>query len=104
MTFRLNLGRNYTVSFKIKSTLKGTVTNEETKEEKTIDSKHILFKAYDQKSKGEPSVNFTSVSGATSGGYITVKNGDDYKTVTATVRFLTQERHMAEMLWDLSLL
>jgi len=74
----VELGRNYTVSFKIKSTLKGTVTNEETKEEKTIDSKHILFKAYDQKSKGEPSVNFTSVSGATSGGYITVKNGDDY--------------------------
>lgn len=82
----VELGRNYTISFKIKSTLKGTVTNEETKEEKTIDSKHILFKAYDQKSKGEPSVNFTSVSGATSGGYITVKNGDDYKTVTATVK------------------
>ena len=82
----VELGRNYTISFKIKSTLKGTVTNEETKEEKTVDSKHILFKAYDQKSKGEPSVNFTSISGATSGGYITVKNGDDYKTVTATVK------------------
>ena len=61
----VELGRNYTISFKIKSTLKGTVTNEETKEEKTIDSKHILFKAYDQKSKGEPSVNFTSVSAVT---------------------------------------
>ena len=82
----VELGRNYTISFKIKSTLKGTVTNEETKEEKTVDSKHILFKAYDQKSKGEPSVNFTSISGATSGGYITVKNGDDYKKVTATVK------------------
>ena len=70
----VELGRNYTISFKIKSTLKGTVTNEETKEEKTVDSKHILFKAYDQKSKGEPSVNFT------------LKNGDDYKTVTATVK------------------
>ena len=55
-----------------------------------------------RKSKGEPSVNFTSISGATSGGYITVKNGDDYKTVTATVKILIQERHMAEMLWDLS--
>lgn len=69
----VELGRNYTISFKIKSTLKGTVTNEETKEEKTVDSKHILFKAYDQKSKGEPSVNFTSISGATSGGYINSK-------------------------------
>ena len=89
----VELGRNYTISFKIKSTLSNELTktveratNEETKEEKTVDSKHILFKAYDQKSKGEPSVNFTSVSGATSGGYITVKNGDDYKTVTATVK------------------
>ena len=39
----VELGRNYTISFKIKSTLKGTVTNEETKEEKTVDSKTYLY-------------------------------------------------------------
>ena len=47
-----------------------------------------------QKSKGEPSVNFTSISGATSGGYITVKNGDDYKTVTATVKIPDARSHI----------
>lgn len=82
----VELGRYYTISFKIKSTLKGTVTDETTKKQEEVKSKHILFKAYDPKSNGEPSVNFTSISGATSGGYITVNNGDDYKTVTATVK------------------
>lgn len=90
-------GRYYTISFKIKSTLKATLDvkdeagnvikdeNGQPKKE-VINSKHILFKAYDQKSPGEPSLDFVSASGATNGGYITVIDGEDYKTVTATVK------------------
>lgn len=76
-------GRKYTISFKIKSTLVvknkyGTVTNDE---------KQITFKAYRPTEKGDnPGVNFSSVSSTmTTGGYIKLKNGEDWKTVTATV-------------------
>lgn len=80
-------GRNYTISFKIKSTLKANKTDDKGNVTGTITTKHILFKAYDPVSPGEPSVSFLTASGATTGGYITVDSSDpNYKTVTATVQ------------------
>lgn len=94
----IELGRYYTISFKIKSTLKTTktVTDEngnpvkdengsEVKE--PVTTKHILFKAYDPNSPGEPSVEFQSVSGANSAGYITLDSSkDQWQTVTAVIK------------------
>ncbi len=87
-------GRTYTISFKIKSTLKGTKQikdeNGNVTETQPINTKHILFKAYRPTKAGDdPGIDFSSCVGdgidVTEGGYITLVNGQDYKTVTATV-------------------
>ncbi len=68
-------GRSYTISFNIKSTLS---TTKELKDDdgnpildgssqpmkETVSQKHAFFKAYDPVSKGEPKVEFDSISGA----------------------------------------
>ncbi len=91
-------GRKYTVSFKIKSTLKGKknkkddegndVINPETGEavQETNYVKHISFKLYDTVSKGGPAVDLDSVTGATTAGMITLDSSkDEWQTVTAQV-------------------
>jgi hypothetical protein len=86
----VELGRYYTISFQIKSTLKTTKTVEDSttgeKVEEPVTTKHILFKAYDPNSNGEPSVAFTKISGATSAGYIVLDSTQDWQTVTATIK------------------
>ncbi|MFQ9515080.1 MAG: hypothetical protein ACLRZ9_04540 [Eubacterium sp.] len=94
----VELGRYYTVSFKIKSTLKGTKTlkddkGEDLKDEngntvtEPVTKKHILFKTYDPGSPGEPGVEFITVSGGTTAGYLELDSASDtWKTVTATIK------------------
>ena len=90
-------GRYYTISFEIKSTLKGSkkvtdangnVVKDEIGADKTepITTKHALFKAYDPISRGEPSVQIISATGATNDGYITLDSTKDWQTVTATIK------------------
>ncbi|MCR5736955.1 MAG: hypothetical protein K6G64_04820 [Eubacterium sp.] len=89
-------GRKYTVSFKIKSTLKGKkkvvdengdvvkVNGKEVEEDNYI--KHISFKLYDTVSKGGPAVDLDSVTGATTAGMIELDSSkDEWKTITANV-------------------
>lgn len=94
--FPVEKGRTYDISFKIKSTLKGTFTekdeagnvkkDEEGNEiKKTVTKKHILFKAYNPTAPGEPGVAFTSASGCTIGGMIETDSAEGEKTVTAKI-------------------
>lgn len=90
-------GRYYTISFDIKSTLKGSKAKTDENGNKVKDeygnevtepitTKHALFKAYDPISRGEPSVEIISASGASTGGYITLDSSKDWQTVTATIK------------------
>lgn len=87
--FAVEKGRTYDISFKVRSTLKGT---KETKDEagnvietQDITKKHILFKAYNPTAPGEPGVAFTSTSGCTIGGMIETDSAEGEKTVTAKI-------------------
>lgn len=95
--------RYYTISFSIKSTLKAknTVKDETTGEEttKTITTKHILFKAYDPISRGEPSVEIISATGASTAGYVTLDSSKDaWQTVTATIKIPEKKTFPAEQM------
>jgi hypothetical protein len=89
-------GRNYTISFNIKSTLKTTVDETDsngnaTGKKKTVTTKHILFKAYKPTEKGDdPGIDFDTCTGdgieVTEGGYITLDSTKDYQKVTATIQ------------------
>lgn len=80
-------GRYYTISFKIKSTLIAEESTDETTGEvkPAVTKKHVLFKAYDPISRGEPSVEFISISGATTAGMIELEK-DQEKTITALIK------------------
>jgi len=73
-------GRKYTVSFTIKSDLKGKVTkvDEETGEEYQEYNyiKHVGLKAYDPTSKGGMAVDFDSITGASMNGMIELDGQD----------------------------
>lgn len=90
-------GRYYTISFKIKSTLKGSkkVTDADGNEvTEAINTKQILFKAYDPISPGEPSVEIISATGATNAGYIVLDSSkDEWTTVTATIKVPEQKAY-----------
>lgn len=110
----VELGRYYTVSFKIKSSLIGSTTvkdvagnvvtdgaGNELKEDVT--TKHLTFKAYDPVSKGEPGVTFVDISGAeaTPAGYLTVNYSADkteedmatgWEEVTAVIKIPESKR------------
>lgn len=96
----VELGRNYTVSFKIKSTLKAPAEEEGGED---ITTKHISFKAYDPVSNGEPSVSFTDISGAkaTTSGTLTLDYSDPkdmetgWETVTATIQIPATKQYYA---------
>lgn len=91
-------GRYYTISFQIKSTLKGKTTLKDENgnpildangEEQEVDQtiKHISFKGYDPISPGEPGVDFIDVTGASISGMITLDSAsDEWQTVTALVK------------------
>lgn len=82
--------RYYTISFKIKSTLKvsNTVTDEAGNEvTEDVTTKHILFKAFDPVSPGEPGIEFITTEGCTAGGYIELDSAkDEWVTVTAQIK------------------
>lgn len=103
-------GRYYTISFAIKSTLKGSKTlkdeagnalKDEAGDDLTepVTTKHLLFKAYDPISRGEPSVEFISTSGASVGGYITVDSAtEEWKNVTATIKIPDKKTFPADQM------
>lgn len=80
-------GRYYTISFKIKSTLyaKESVDDKTGEVKPAVTKKHILFKAYDPISRGEPGVEFISVKGGTTSGMLEL-NKDEEKQVTAVIK------------------
>ncbi len=99
-------GRYYTISFKIKSSLTATNTVKDAngndlldengnKVTKRITTKHVLFKAYDPVSNGEPGINFVTTSGATTAGYIELDSTQDWKTVTAVVQIPSTAKEYA---------
>lgn len=108
----IELGRYYTISFQVKSTLKGlkplkdangNVVKDEAGKDKTEQNyvKHVSFKAYDPKSPGEPSVAFESISGAnaTTSGMIELDSTKDWQTVTATIKIpATKKQYAADTL------
>ena len=108
----IELGRYYTISYQVKSTLKGTkpvkdangnVMKDEAGKDITEPNtvKHVSFKAYDPKSPGEPSVAFESVSGAnaTTSGMIELDSTKDWQTVTATSKIpATKKQYAADTL------
>jgi beta-glucanase (GH16 family) len=76
-------GYRYTVSFNVRSTLKGKNENESgTFSKQTI--KHIGLKVYNPEGDGNPSLNFDTVSGGDKKGIISLDSADEApKTVTA---------------------
>lgn len=91
----VELGRKYTISFKIRSTMKTAKKDAEGKEMKddkgntiNITTKHIGFKAYDIGAKGGPAVSFDSISGGTTDGIIALEYQPDdtkWQTITAQI-------------------
>ena len=100
----IELGRYYTISYQIKSTLKATNTIKNadgTETSKTITTKHISFKAYDPVSPGDPGVNFISISGAnaTTSGMIELDSTKGWQTVTARIQIPeTKKQYAADYL------
>ena len=106
----IELGREYTISFQIKSTLKGKKTvkdaagnvvkdaaGKDVTEPNTI--KHISFKAYDPVSPGGPAVEFRTISGATTSGVIELNSEKDWQTITAKIQIPeTKKQYAADFL------
>ncbi len=105
----VELGRYYTISFQIKSTVKGTVTvkdenGDPVKDEngdevkKDVTTKHVSFKAYDPVSTGEPGVEFVDITmsggGEVSlGGMMTLDSAnEEWQTVTAVIKIPETKR------------
>ena len=96
----VELGRKYTVSFKIRSTLRTAKKDAEGNTVKDaegntvwVTTKHIGFKAYDIGAKGGPAVSFDSITGGTTDGIIALEYDSDdqpedkkkWQTVTAQI-------------------
>lgn len=93
----VELGRYYTISFKIKSTLNvtkkdenGKIVTDENGTPVKVTQKQINVKAYDPNSPGEPGIDYVSTSGINSAGYTTLDSKEDWKTVTAQIKIPNQ--------------
>lgn len=77
-------GRNYTISFKVKSTLKVSKKDESGHITGYTTTKHALFKAYEQ-GNGDPAFDLLSTNNITSDGYMALDSTKDYVDVSAVI-------------------